>query len=297
MGVAAWSWSTRAGVLLAGHPAHMITLGVIAVIAAVLLMLGVRDLSSSRPLRSRTWVVVTLNAFALLFTVVVLGSMIYLRPFSAAAEAIDALRGSPEVSATDATTTITLTPVASEPHTGLIFQPGARVDPRAYVPLMSDLAEQGYLVVIVKQPFFIGFTALGAPGGVIEAHPEIDDWVVGGHSLGGVAASSYAGDHPDQIGGLLLWASYPSGSLADSNLAVTSVSGTEDGLAGPADIEAARNELPADATFVAVQGAVHAFFGDYGEQPGDGMPTVPRAEAQQQILDASAGLLSAASSR
>jgi len=43
---------------------------------------------------------------------------------------------------------------------------------------------------------------------------------------------------------------------------------------------------------VPVEGAVHAFFGDYGEQPGDGMPTVPRADAQQQIVDASVELLS-----
>jgi hypothetical protein len=29
---------------------------------------------------------------------------------------------------------------------------------------------------------------------------------------------------------------------------------------------------------------VHAFFGDYGEQPGDGEPGISREEAQQQIV-------------
>lgn len=298
MGVAAWSWVTRAGVLLAGHPAQAITVVVIGAVGALLLTLGCRDLVGARHVRARrTWIVVIGRALALVLSVLVLGAMIYLRPFGASADAIDAVGGSPKVSVQDATTTITLTPTASEPRTGLIFQPGARVDPRAYVPLMSDLAEQGTLVVIVKQPFFIGFTAIGAPGEVITDHPGIDDWVVGGHSLGGVAASSYAGDHPDQIAGLLLWASYPLDSLADTDLAVTSVSGTADGLAVPADLENSRIDLPADTSFVAVKGAVHAFFGDYGEQPGDGMPTVPRAEAQQQIVDASAELLSAVSSR
>ena len=83
-------------------------------------------------------------------------------------------------------------------------------------------------------------------------------------------------------------ASYPLGSLAGrDDLRVTSVSGTRDGLATPADIEASRADLPASATFVAVVGAVHAFFGDYGTEPGDGSPTVSRREAQEQIADAS----------
>ena len=79
---------------------------------------------------------------------------------------------------------------------------------------------------------------------------------------------------------------------ADTDLIVTSISATQDGLATPADIEESRGNLPAETTYVPVEGAVHAFFGDYGEQPGDGMPTVPRADAQQQIVDASVELLS-----
>ena len=116
---------------------------------------------------------------------------------------------------------------------------------------------------------------------------EIATWSVGGHSLGGVTASAYAGGH-DSVSGLLLWASYPQGSLADrQGLAVVSVSGTQDGLTTPADIEASKVKLPPSTTFVAIDGGVHAFFADYGEQPGDGTPTISREDAQEQIVAAS----------
>ena len=49
------------------------------------------------------------------------------------------------------------------------------------------------------------------------------------------------------------------------------------GLADP------RALLPAGTTFVEVDGGVHAYFADYGEQPGDGQPTVGRAQARAVI--------------
>jgi hypothetical protein len=73
---------------------------------------------------------------------------------------------------------------------------------------------------------------------------------------------------------------------------VLSVSGSEDGLATPADIEESRAMLPQDAGFVEIDGAVHAFFGDYGPQPGDGSPTITQDDARAQIGSASVGFVS-----
>ena len=47
----------------------------------------------------------------------------------------------------------------------------------------------------------------------------------------------------------------------------------------------------ADAEFAAVQGGVHAFFGDYGAQPGDGDPGISREAAQEQITAATVDFL------
>ena len=124
---------------------------------------------------------------------------------------------------------------------------------------------------------------------MVQNHPEIRYWAVGGHSLGGVAASSYADDHP--VAGLLLYASYPASELARNDLLTTSVSGSADGLATPAKVAEAKPKLPEATTYVVIEGGVHSFFGDYGDQPGDGTPTIPRAEAQAQIQKATIELL------
>ncbi len=290
--VPAWVWATRGEVLVAGHPVYPVLLVAAAVVGVALLARGVRSVPRPAPEpRWPRWGVVLGRTAGVVVSVVVLGSLWWLSPLPASAVAVDAMAGTDAVTVTDATTTITLEPTASTPTTGFVFQPGAKVDPRAYVPLLTRVSEQGTLVVIVKQPFNIGFAATGAPEGIIEEYPEIVSWSVGGHSLGGVAASSFA-ERPDAVDGLVLWASYPLGSLAGrDDLTVTSVSGTEDGLSTPEDIDASRADLPPTTTFVAVEGAVHAFFGDYGTQPGDGTPTVDRDVAQDQIVDATVGAL------
>jgi hypothetical protein len=72
---------------------------------------------------------------------------------------------------------------------------------------------------------------------------------------------------------------------------VVSIAGTADGLVTPADIEASRANLPPNTTLVAIDGAVHSSFGDYGDQAGDGTPTTDRSAAQAEISKATLALL------
>ena len=51
--------------------------------------------------------------------------------------------------------------------------------------------------------------------------------------------------------------------------------------------------LAPQAARLEAEGAVHSYFGDYGEQPGDGTPTVDRATAQRQIVAATVAFLNA----
>lgn len=280
----------RLDTLRAGHPAYPVVLLVVLVAGAALVVAGWRGAARAR---RPGWLRVAGRGLGVLLALVLVAVLVYLVPLPATPDAVASVSGSSSVRVTDSSTRITLTPVGQPARAGLVFQPGAKVDPRAYVPLLSSVSEQGFLVIVVKQPLNIGFLATGAPAGVIDDHPEVTSWAVGGHSLGGVAAGSFAGRLPTPVVGLLFWASYPLGSLADRDLVVASVSGTRDGLTTPADVEASRADLPPSSTFVAVEGAVHAFFGDYGEQSGDGTPTVSRAEAQDQIVTASVALMEA----
>lgn len=211
-------------------------------------------------------------------------------PFGATEVALNAMASGPRVEVTSNGSSITLTPVGETSELGLVFQPGARVDSRAYAHILRPLAEAGHPVVIVKQPFGIAFFATGFAPTWVEEHPETV-WAVGGHSLGGTVAVQNAAEDP-ALRHLVLWASYPATDISDtSDLAAVSVFGTEDALTEPIEVEESASDLPDGTNFVSIEGAVHSTFGDYGEQPGDGEPTIPRSEAQEQIVSATLAFL------
>jgi dienelactone hydrolase len=185
-----------------------------------------------------------------------------------------------------------LSPTGTPSTTAVFFQPGARVDARAYAAVLRPLAEAGHVVVIPKQPLGIAFLAISAFGSAQSAYPAVTGWVVGGHSLGGTVAAIDADAHDADatapVIGLLLYASYPASDMSTTlTAAALSISGSEDGLATPAKIDAARPDLPKGTTFIVIDGGVHAFFGDYGPQPGDGAPTISHDDARRQIAAAS----------
>jgi dienelactone hydrolase len=188
---------------------------------------------------------------------------------------------------------LTFRPKAGQPHVGLVFYPGARVDPRAYAPAARALAQDGYLVTIVPMPLNLAFFRPSAAGDVIGAFPQITRWAVGGHSLGGAMAARFAYRSPRIAEGLVLWASYPAASddLSDRDIAVASIYATRDGLATLEKIDASRPLLPPDTVWIAIEGGNHAQFGWYGPQAGDNAATISRAEQQVQVIEATERLL------
>ncbi len=188
-------------------------------------------------------------------------------------------------------------PAGSNPTKGFIIYPGGLVDPRAYAPLARAIAGEGFLTVIVHMPFDLAFFGMKRAGRVMPEFESITSWVVGGHSLGGVAACGYAEDFADKIEGVVLWASYPSAMfrIEDKNLAVLSIYGTEDGLTTLDEIETSRQHLPAGTRFVAIKGGNHTQFGWYGEngalQEGDMSAAISHEEQQNQIISATVAFL------
>ena len=79
--------------------------------------------------------------------------------------------------------------VPESPTAGLIFYPGGKVENTAYAPLLHDLAEDGILCVLVKMPCNLAVLGMNAADGIPECVPEVTDWYIGGHSLGGAMAA------------------------------------------------------------------------------------------------------------
>jgi len=213
-------------------------------------------------------------------------------PQAAMPEALTALQSDSQVQVTEEGW-IVFEPTGTQPDTGLILYPGGRVDPRAYAPIARAIAQQGYLVVIVPMPLNLAVFGAGAAEEVIAAYPQIQQWAIGGHSLGGAMAANFAKSHGDEVDGLALWAAYPASSddLSISGLQVVSMYGTQDGLATGEKINASRPLLPVDTTWTPIAGGNHAQFGWYGEQGGDNPAEISRTDQQTQIVAATIALL------
>lgn len=183
--------------------------------------------------------------------------------------------------------------------TGLAFFAGALVDPVAYAPLVRAVAEHGYTVLLVSLPRRSLFGAadgaevLERAVGAMADHPDVDRWVVGGHSKGGAVAARLVRERPGRAAGLaLVGTTHPRDfSLAAASLPTLKVLGSNDGVAELEASEALRANLPEGARWVVIDGGNHSQFGHYGFQPGDGWAEVSRAEQQQQTVAALLELL------
>lgn len=197
-------------------------------------------------------------------------------------DALAAVRDDPAVTLTDEGAAWVLAPSSGDSDTGLVFIPGAKVEPVAYAATLVGVAEEGVTVVITKPTLNLAFFDFRPLSDFTALVPDVQDWFVGGHSLGGVRACQLAED----TDGLVLFGSYCANDLSGTDLPVLSISASEDGLSTPAKIEDAAHLLPADAEFVVIEGGNHAGFGAYGPQAGDGEATIPAAEIQAQITAA-----------
>jgi len=205
--------------------------------------------------------------------------------------ALAALVSDGQVTVTQTADYIAFQPSAMQPSTGLIFYPGGRVDYRAYAPVLHQIAAQGYLVILVPVNLNLAFFDIEAGAPALRDFPEIQTWAVSGHSLGGVAASIFAANHPE-IRGIAYWASYPADdTLKNSDLQTLSIYGTLDGLATSETVEKNKALMPADAIFVPIEGGNHAQFGDYGEQSGDNPASISAEEQWGQIVRATSDFL------
>ncbi len=289
--VSAWAALTEWSGIRGSHPAYATTLAVVVAGATALAVWAIRSATSSAGRSpARTWIG---RVALVLVAVCVIGAVFYLRPLSADGVAVDALADGGGVTVDESRSSIVFEPDGEAQPVGLVFYPGGLVDPRAYARLLRPIAEAGYRVVVPKFPYNLAVLSSGAAGDHVgDGDDTIERWVVGGHSLGGAMAAEFARTDRDELAGLMLWAAYPVNPMPDrTELRVLSVAAGNDEVANPERMAAAPDELPPGSEFVVIDGAVHAFFGDYGPQGGDGTPSVGRDDAQAQIVAAALAFL------
>ncbi len=174
---------------------------------------------------------------------------------------------------------------------GLIYYPGGLVDPEAYAVTAQGIADAGYLVVIPKMPLNLAFTGINRADGVRADFPEIESWVIGGHSLGGAMAAQYAKNNVENLDGLIMYASYPANNedFVDFSLPILTIMGSKD--PGAPQQEAFYDAIADSAERFIIEGGNHRQYADYSFQPDDGIATISAAEQQDQIIAATVQFL------
>ena len=234
---------------------------------------AITKLLSDRKKRNRLiWIsIATLAAAA----AVIFCSVYLSECYRADGEAIEAYIGKEDISVYSMRDGVSVfAPMNAE--AGLIFYPGGKVECDAYVPLMVALAERGILCVLVEMPFNLAVFGVNRADGITDSISYIDNWYIGGHSLGGSMAGSYLSKNADAFDGLVLLGSYSTADVKSER--VLSVFGSEDTVMNSEKYERYRSNLPADLTEYIIDGGCHAYFGMYGEQEGDGKASITPAE-------------------
>lgn len=162
---------------------------------------------------------------------------------------------------------------------GVIFYPGAFIDPRVYAPALLAIAQKGIDVVLVPMPLGLAPLSPERALGVIKARPDIKHWILGGHSAGGASAVSCVLLHGNRFVGTFCWASPVDPTWANLAVPGFGVWSTEDAWlkdkSTPAWVDGHTGK---NFTSVFLEGGNHGQFGYMGPMPRDNDPKLSRDE-------------------
>jgi dienelactone hydrolase len=182
----------------------------------------------------------------------------------------------------------------------VVIYPGGLVRPQAYEWLARREAAAGRTTIIPEFWFDLPVLQPDRATSLLARYGRGKKIVLIGHSLGGSMAARFVanqdkwGSYP--VAGLVLLASYPpdDNDLSDvPGLKALVVDAEHDEVVDKAKLNAGLKLLPAGTEKVELPGAVHAYFGRYGPQAGDGIPTAPRFSVEERLIDIIDGFVAA----
>jgi pimeloyl-ACP methyl ester carboxylesterase len=147
----------------------------------------------------------------------------------------------------------------------------------AYLPILEKIKQNcGITCILIKMPFNMAIFDVNAADKIIEKFPDIKNWYIGGHSMGGAMASDYASKHQDKVKGLILLGAYIYGNYSAEN--ALTVYGTFN--------SSVAEKINYTENIVVIEGGNHAQFGNYGKQKGDPDATISSEEQQNITVEA-----------
>jgi hypothetical protein len=173
----------------------------------------------------------------------------------------------------------------SQSTIGVIIYGGGLIDPRAYSPLAHTLATRYHLPTVIPVfPQNLAFTFGTCDTGSVDlakaSLPQVENWIVVGHSFGGIGAmvdvwsrtaSSSNSTDSSSIGGLVMIAADVQQDLgcgaidfSESNLPIVSLTASNDEILNITRWNENKSLLPINSTlFLDIPGGNHNTFGYY----------------------------------
>ena len=243
----------------------------------------------------RRWAVTLLGALLVGVVLAAAGFYAYfgVLGFHAPADVASSVRENPNVTVERAYGGYVLGPTTALPDetraagdgVGVVFYPGGRVAPDAYLPSAARVVEEtGATVVVPKMTANLAVLSQGKASAVIDGENGVETWIVGGHSLGGAMACRYANATPERVDGLVLVGAYCDRAVTD--VPALSAVGTRDAVLDRERFRATRGNLPADATVVRIDGMNHSQAGWYYGQAGGQPATISYETAHHRLAAA-----------
>ena len=98
-------------------------------------------------------------------------------------------------------------------------------------------------------------------------------------------ASSFAEKNSNKLTGIIFLGAYPSADLSMTELKMLSIYGTEDLVLNRDSFDKNKDNAPAYVEYYEIEGGNHAYFGNYGEQKGDGKASITVEAQQKETVD------------
>jgi len=216
-----------------------------------------------------------------------------LRSYPADQELLRAAYSDPKVTVTQQNAYFKVDAAQPGAQVGMVFYPGGLVSPESYldpVGKMVDSARQqgvNLRVYLVRPPLNLSVLDYAAAEKVISEDSQVENWVVGGHSLGGAMACRYASGSSEgasKVKGLFLLAAYCDTDISVSSKKVLSIYGSNDQVLNLGLLEQYSKNLPSSSRKKVITGMNHAQFGAYGMQKGDGPAQISLQTAQENWI-------------
>lgn len=177
---------------------------------------------------------------------------------------------------------------ADKPLAHLILFGGGLVEEEAYAPLSKQLSDAGITVYLVQAPLNLPILASNKALSIIESE-NLEQVFLAGHSLGGVSFAQSVDQlyQNEQLAGIIFLASYPSekNDLSKLDLPTLSITASKDQVLDWEKYQETKQLLPKKAEYFHIEGGNHSGFGAYGQQDGDGKPTINSSEQEDIVVN------------